>query len=41
VKAEFLPEGIEGRKFYEPGHNVRENEIRAYLKKCWEEKYHY
>jgi putative ATPase len=41
VKSEFLPEGIEGRKFYEPGHNVRENEIRAYLKKCWEEKYHY
>lgn len=41
VKSEFLPEGIEGRKFYEPGHNARENEIRAYLKKCWEEKYHY
>lgn len=41
VKSEFLPEGIEGRKFYEPGQNTRENEIRAYLKKCWEEKYHY
>jgi putative ATPase len=41
VKSEFLPEALAGRKFYEPGQNTRENEIRAYLKKCWEEKYNY
>jgi putative ATPase len=37
---EFLPESISGKKFYEPQNNARENEIRNYLKKCWE-KYNY
>jgi putative ATPase len=37
---EFLPESISGKKFYEPQNNARENEIRNYLKKCWE-KYKY
>jgi len=37
---EFLPESISGKKFYEPQNNARENEIRNYLKKCWE-KYRY
>ena len=37
---EFLPESISGKKFYEPQNNARENEIRNYLKKCWN-KYHY
>jgi len=37
---EFLPETISGKKFYEPQNNQRENEIRNYLKKCWE-KYRY
>jgi len=37
---EFLPESISGKKFYEPQNNARENEMRNYLKKCWE-KYRY
>lgn len=41
VNLEFLPEGLAGRKFYEPGQNARENELRAYLKRCWGEKYNY
>jgi putative ATPase len=38
---EFLPEGISGSKFYEPGNNARENEQRNFLKKLWKEKYGY
>ncbi len=38
---EYLPEQISGKKLYEPGNNARENELRAYLKKCWKEKYGY
>lgn len=38
---EYLPDQISGKKFYEPGNNARENELRAYLKKCWVEKYGY
>ncbi len=41
VNLEFLPEALSGRKIYEPGQNARENELRAYLKKCWGEKYKY
>jgi len=37
---EFLPESISGKKFYNPQNNTRENEMRNYLKKCWE-KYKY
>jgi putative ATPase len=39
--AEFLPEKIAGTKFYEPGKNAREDEIRANLRKWWKEKYGY
>lgn len=38
---EFLPESISGKKFFEPGNNKRENELRNYLKNCWKEKYKY
>lgn len=38
---EFLPDEIKGTKIYEPGKNVRENEIRNYLKELWKEKYGY
>lgn len=38
---EFLPDKIKGLKFYEPGKNTREEELRAYLKKLWKEKYGY
>jgi putative ATPase len=38
---EFLPDKIKGTKFYEPGDNPREEELRNYLKKLWKEKYNY
>jgi putative ATPase len=41
VDMEFLPDQIKGMKFYEPGNNARENELRNYLKKLWREKYGY
>jgi putative ATPase len=41
VNMEFLPEKISGTKFYEPGDNPREEELRNYLKKLWKEKYNY
>ncbi len=41
VDLEFLPEKIKGTKFYEPGNNARETEIRNNLKKWWKEKYGY
>jgi len=41
VEAEFLPEEIKGIALYKPGNNPRENELRAYLKALWKEKYGY
>ena len=41
VRLEFLPEKIIGTKFYEPGDNTREEEIRKFLKVRWKEKYNY
>ncbi|HNF49086.1 MAG TPA: replication-associated recombination protein A [Chitinophagales bacterium] len=38
---EFLPDEIKGTKFYEPGKNARENELRQFLKVRWKEKYGY
>lgn len=38
---EFLPEQIKGTKFYDPGNNPRENELRNFLKKLWGKKYDY
>ncbi|GAB3428194.1 replication-associated recombination protein A [Niabella aquatica] len=38
---EYLPEKLSGTRFYEPGNNLRENELRNYLKKLWKEKYGY
>ncbi|MBW6459450.1 MAG: replication-associated recombination protein A [Bacteroidales bacterium] len=38
---EFLPEKIKGKKFYEPGKNKKEEEIRAWLRARWKEKYNY
>ena len=32
---EFLPEGLSGTRFYEPGNNARENEIRARMDRMW------
>ena len=41
VNMEFLPEKISGEKFYEPGNNPREDELRKYLRSLWKEKYGY
>jgi putative ATPase len=41
TEMEFLPENIKGKKFYEPGNNKREDEIRQRLKSLWGEKYNY
>lgn len=38
---EFLPDRIKGQKFYEPGDNPKEKEIRARLKFLWKSKYNY
>lgn len=38
---EYLPEKIKGKKFYEPGANPRENEMRQRLKTLWGSKYKY
>ena len=41
VELEFLPDKIKGAKFYEPGNNSKEIEIRNNLKRLWKEKYGY
>jgi putative ATPase len=41
VAVEFLPDGLIGNSFYEPGDNARENEQRTFLKHRWKEKYGY
>lgn len=40
VDQEFLPDELKGHKFYDPGNNARENEIRGRLGKLWK-KYGY
>lgn len=40
VDQEFLPDALAGRKFYDPGENARENEIRRRLQTLWK-KYGY
>jgi len=41
IDQEFLPDRIKGTKFYEPGNNARENELRKFLKQRWNKKYDY
>jgi len=38
---EYLPEKISGTKFFEPGKNAREDELRKFLKSKWDDKYGY
>jgi putative ATPase len=38
---EYLPKEISGKKFYDPGKNAREEELRKFLKRLWKEKYNY
>ena len=41
AKQEYLPQGLEGSRFYEPGNNARENETRRSLHEHWSDKYGY
>jgi len=41
VNLEFLPEEISGTKFFEPGNNAKENQLREWLKTRWKDKYDY
>jgi len=41
TEQEFLPDEIKGTKFYDPGKNPREEELRRFLKSLWKEKYGY
>ncbi len=38
---EYLPEKLSGTAFYQPGNNVREEELRRFLRQLWKEKYGY
>jgi putative ATPase len=38
---EYMPDRVAGNRLYNPGSNPRENELRAYLRRCWNEKYGY
>ena len=38
---EYLPDEISGMKFYDPGRNPREEELRKRLKALWGDKYEY
>ena len=41
AEQEYLPQGLEGTKFYEPGTTPREQETRRSLKERWGQKYGY
>jgi putative ATPase len=38
---EFLPDELKGTKFYDPGNNAREEELRKFLRARWKAKYGY
>jgi putative ATPase len=38
---EYLPDELKGTKFYDPGNNAREEELRKFLRSLWKEKYGY
>src|SRR6201995_2859386 len=38
---EYLPDEIAGTKFYDPGRNAREEELRKWLRSLWGDKYSY
>jgi putative ATPase len=41
LEQEYLPDKIKDTKFYDPGNNARENELRKFLKERWKDKYGY
>lgn len=40
-RQEYLPDALSGKKFYDPGRNAREEELRKFLKQLWGDKYGY
>ncbi len=38
---EYLPAELSGTRFYDPGKNAREEELRKFLRSLWKEKYGY
>src|SRR5689334_18673833 len=38
---EYLPKEISGTRFYDPGRNAREEELRKFLKSLWKDKCNY
>ena len=41
IEQEYLPENLAGTKFYDPGKNAREEELRKFLRERWKGKYGY
>lgn len=41
IEQEYLPDGLKGTRFYTPGNNARENELRKFLRDRWKDKYGY
>ncbi len=41
IEQEYLPEGLAGTTFYNPGKNAREEELRKFLRERWKGKYGY
>ncbi len=41
AEQEFLPEELKGTRFYDPGKNPREEELRKFLRHLWKTKYNY
>lgn len=41
IEQEFMPEGIQGNKLYDPGRNAAEDKLRISLREKWKDKYRY
>ncbi len=41
VEEEFLPDALQGKKFYDPGENTRDSSNLKFLKQRWGNKYNY
>ena len=41
VQQEFLPDPLAGTRFYDPGSNAREEDMRRFLRQLWTDKYKY
>jgi putative ATPase len=41
AELEFLPDNIRETRFYDPGRNPREEEMRRFLRERWKQKYGY